>query len=85
MSAALVGKSRYASRSDRERERLQAQITTYAIRHHADLELKQEGERMRVLGQRMESRVEVAQDLREMQLDRMVDNYLRLVERVMNV
>ena len=32
----LIGKQRYAARSDRERERLQSQISTYAIRHHAE-------------------------------------------------
>jgi hypothetical protein len=32
----LIGKTRFTSRSDREREKLQAQISTYAIRHNAD-------------------------------------------------
>lgn len=32
----LIGKNRYQSRSDREREKLQAQISTYAIRQNAE-------------------------------------------------
>lgn len=32
----LIGKERFAARSDREREKLQAQISCYAIRHNAD-------------------------------------------------
>jgi hypothetical protein len=79
----LIGKQRYASTSDRQREKLQAQITTYSIRHHSEQALKEEGERLRVLGQSLESRVEVAQDIREVQLDRLVDNYIALVDRVM--
>lgn len=36
MNRALVSKTRYASRSDREREKLQAQISCYALRHNMD-------------------------------------------------
>lgn len=40
-SRILIGKSRFASRSDREREKLQAQISTYALRHNAERDAEQ--------------------------------------------
>ena len=45
----LVGKQRYQARSDREREKLQATITTYILRHH----LESQQEEMRKLAVRL--------------------------------
>jgi hypothetical protein len=47
----LIGKSRHQSRSDREREKLQAQISTYAVRHQAE----QDAEERRKLEQRIQA------------------------------
>jgi hypothetical protein len=85
MANILVGKGRYQSRSQREQDKAQGQITTFAIRYWADQALKEEGERLRCLGKRMESRVEVAQDLREIQMDNYIETVYQLVERVMQV
>ena len=49
----LIGKARFTSRSDREREKLQAQISTYAIRHNAD-SIERELASKRALGQEIE-------------------------------
>jgi hypothetical protein len=49
----LIGKERFASRSDREREKLQAQISCYAIRHNAD-SIERELASKRALGQEIE-------------------------------
>jgi hypothetical protein len=49
----LIGKERFASRSDREREKLQAQISCYAIRHNAD-SVERELASKRALGQEIE-------------------------------
>jgi hypothetical protein len=83
----LIGKQRYASTSDRQRERLQSTITTYAIRHHADEALKEQAEGLRVLGRSMEvsDRFKVARDIGEINLDRFIDGYIEMVDRVMSV
>jgi hypothetical protein len=49
----LIGKARFTSRSDRERDKLQAQISTYAIRHNAD-SVERELASRRALGQEIE-------------------------------
>jgi len=89
VNRALVGKGRYQSRSQREQDRVQSQIHTFAIRYWADQALKEEGERLRCLGRSldapMQSREQIAQDMQEVQLDRFVDSCIVLVDRVMNV
>jgi hypothetical protein len=89
VNRALVGKGRYQSRSQREQDRVQSQIHTFAIRYWADEELKQQAEVLRCLGQRLESpmqsREQIAQDLGEVNLDRFVETCFEIVERVMQV
>jgi len=71
----LIGKSRYTSNSDRERERLQAQITTYAIRHHSDLEIKQQSEFFKTQQSRLEKNEQTSR-----RLDSFIDHCIQLVE-----
>jgi hypothetical protein len=52
-SQILIRAKRFATRSDREREKLQSQIHTYAIRHNAD-SLERELASKRALGQEIE-------------------------------
>jgi hypothetical protein len=75
VSRALVGVKRFQSRSDRERERLQAQISTYAIRHHADRDAEERRKQM----ERMEEPLPASPEDR---LDSFIEFCVGLVERI---
>ena len=74
----LLRKSRYASRSDREREKLQSQIETYAIRHRADQDLRSRVEHL----QRIEDLSKVQPVTR---MDSFIDWCFALVSGVLSI
>jgi hypothetical protein len=71
----LIGKSRHQSRSDREREKIQSQISTYALRFHTESDAVER----RILEQRLEA---VSTPPRiDSKLDSFIDRMLTLVDR----
>lgn len=73
----LLGKTRYAARSDRERERLQAQISCYALRFNADKDIEMQGQFLR----KQEATLQESGNQIE-SLCRLVDRYIEIVDRV---
>lgn len=78
----LIGKSRHQSRSDREREKLQAQISTYALRHHSDLDLMQRAEELQASKDRLVGNEPVGPS--EVRMDRVIHEFVTLVDAVLN-
>lgn len=74
----LIGKQKFTSRSDRERERLQSQISTYALRLNAD---RDSAER-----KAFEQRLQAEAQTPAIQAERDIEDWLslctRIVERV---
>jgi hypothetical protein len=73
----LIGKSRHQSRSDREREKLQAQISTYAVRFHQD----RDAEERRAFERRLQVEPPTVRQARD--LEDFISSVARIVERVM--
>lgn len=73
----LVGKTRYSARSDREREKLQAQISAYALRFNADKDIEMQGQFLR----KQKATLQESGNQIE-SLCRLVDRYVEIVDRV---
>ncbi|MGH9499643.1 MAG: hypothetical protein ACRD3L_10935 [Terriglobales bacterium] len=74
----LIGKKRFTSRSDREREKLQAVISTYSIRYNAD----RDAEERRTFERRLQAASEPPTVTSQRNLEAWLTSVVALVERV---
>jgi hypothetical protein len=78
-SKILMRAKRFATTSDRQREKLQAQINVYALRHHADKDIELQSQYLRTAADRLSEPTHVGFQ----RLNSWIENTIAVVDRVL--